>query len=62
MKEVHKSIQKKNDQLERSIEESADFVIKSKLSYENKGVRDSKVDFSELLRSLRRDDRNFTKK
>ena len=30
-------------------------------SYENKSVRDSKVDFSELLRSLRRDDRSFTK-
>ena len=50
-KEVHKSIQKKDDQLERSIDDSADFVIKSKGSCENKSVRDSKVDFSELLRS-----------
>ena len=38
-----------------------DFVIKSKCSYENKGVKDSKVKFSELLRSLRNDDRGFPK-
>ena len=61
MKKVHKSIQKKDDQLERTIEDSANFVIKSKRSYENKSVRDSKVDFSELLRSLRKDDRSFPK-
>ena len=60
-KKVHKSIQKKDEQLERSIEDSADFVIKSKHSYENKSVRDSKVDFSELLRSLRKDDRSIPK-
>ena len=61
VKKVHKSIQKKDDQLERSTEDSADFVIKSRRSYGNKSVRDSKVDFSELLRSLRKDDRSFTK-
>ena len=61
MKKFHKSIQKKDDQLERSTEDSADFVIKSKHSYQNKTVRDSKVDFSELLMSLRKDDRSFTK-
>ena len=61
MKKVHKSLHKKDDQLERSIEDSADFVIKYKYSYENKSIRDSKVDFSELLRSLRKDDRSFTK-
>ena len=60
-KKVHKSVQKKDDQLERSIEGSADFVIKSRGSYENKSVRDSKVDFSELLRSLRKDNRSFPK-
>ena len=49
VKKVHKSIHKKDDQLERSIEDSADFVIKYKYSYENKSIRDSKVDFSELL-------------
>ena len=27
----------------------------------NKSVRDNKVDFSKLLRSLKRDDRSFTK-
>ena len=59
VKEVHKSVQKKDYQLERSIEDSADFVIKSKRSYENKSARDSKIDFSELLRSLRRYDRSF---
>ena len=36
-------------------------MIKYKCSYKNKSVRDSKVDFSELLRSLKRDDRSFTK-
>ena len=61
VKKVHKSIQKKDNQLERSIEDSTDFAIKSKRSYENKSVRDSKLDFSELLRSLRKDDRSFTK-
>ena len=61
MKKVHKSIQKKDEQLERSIEDSVDFVIKSKRSYENKSVRDCKVDFSEIIRSLRKDDRRFTK-
>ena len=60
-KEVHKSIQKKDDQLERRIDDSADFVIKSKRSCENNSVRDSKVDFSELLRSFRKDDRSFPK-
>ena len=60
-KKVHKSIQKKDDQLERSTEGSADFVIKSRGSYENKSFRDSKVDFSELLRSLRKDGRSFPK-
>ena len=60
-KEVRKSIQKKDDQLERSIDDSTDFVIKSKCSCENKSVRASKVDFSELLRSLRKDDRSFLK-
>ena len=35
VKKVHESIQKKDDQLERSIEDSADFVIKSKRSYKN---------------------------
>ena len=60
-KKVYKSIQKKDDQLERSIDYSADFVIHSKSSCENKSVRDSKVDFSELLRSLRKDDRSFPK-
>ena len=59
-KEVHKSMQKKDDQLERRIDNSA--VIKSKCSCENNSVRDSKVDFSELLRSLRKDDRSFPKK
>ena len=52
--EVYKSIQEKDDQLERNIDDSADFVI-------NKSVRDSKVNFSELLRSLRKDDRSFPK-
>ena len=60
-KEVNKSIQKKDDYLERSIYDSADFVIKSKRSCENKSVRDSKVDFSELLKSLRKDERSFPK-
>ena len=60
-KKVHKSIQKQDEQLDRSIEDSTDFVIKSKHSYENKSVRDSKVDFSELLRSLRKDDRSIPK-
>ena len=59
VKEVHKSVQKKDYLLEISIEDSADFVIKSERSYENKSVRDSKIDFYELLRSLRRDDRSF---
>ena len=45
------TIQKKDDQLERSIHDSADFAIESKRSCENKSVRDSKIDFSELLRS-----------
>ena len=45
----------------RSIEDSADFVIKSKGSYKNKIIRDSKLHFSELVRSLRKDDRSFTK-
>ena len=53
VKKIHKSIQKKDDQLQRNIEDSADFVIKSKRSCENKSVRDSKVDFSELLRPLK---------
>ena len=53
-KEVHKSIPKKDDQLERRFTNSTDFVIESKRSCENKSVRDSKVDFSELLRSLRK--------
>ena len=61
LKEVHKSIQKNDDQLERSIDDSADFVIESKRSCENKSVRDSKVDFSELLRSLSKDNKSFPK-
>ena len=51
----------KDDQLETSIDDSADFVIKSKRSCENKSARDSKVDFSELFNSLRKDDRSFPK-
>ena len=51
----------KDDQLETSIDDSADFVIKSKRSCENKSARDSKVDFSELFSSLRKDDRSFPK-
>ena len=61
MKEVHKSIQKKDDQLERSIDDSADVVIESKHCCKNKSVRDSKVDFSELPLSSRKDDRSFPK-
>ena len=60
-KEVHKSIKKKDNQLERSIDDSADIVTESKRSCKNKSVSDSKVDFSELLRSLRKDDRSFPK-
>ena len=51
-KEVHKSIKKKDDQLERSIDDSVDSVIESKRCCENKSVSDGKVDFSELLRFL----------
>ena len=60
-KKVRKSIQKKGDQLDRSTEDSDDLVIKSKRSYENKSVKYSKVNFSELLRSLRKDHRSFPK-
>ena len=51
----------KDDQLERSIDDSPDFVIKYKRSCENKSARDSKIDFSELLSSLRKDDGSFPK-
>ena len=60
-KEFHKSIQKKDNRLERSIDDSADLVIESERSCENRSVRDSKVDFSELLRSLKKDNRKFFK-
>ena len=58
---VHKSMQKKDDQLERSIDDSADFIIESKRSCKNKSVRDSKVDFSELLMFFGKNDRSFPK-
>lgn len=51
MKNVHKSMWRKDDELENS----ADFVIESRGICGTKNVNDSQVDFSELFSSLKQD-------